>query len=87
MKKRTQQLIPELKPPVKIRLTEAEQDEADRNVAALRAARAAWQLGDIRDAENPCKHCGSDRIEILSDVTKGTHTWIPRCLTCRPMLH
>ena len=76
----------QLKPPVKVReLTPAEHAEAARNVAALRKQNASWKLGDQRDAENPCKHCGDDRVEVLMS-TVPVRTWVPRCLTCNPMV-
>ena len=67
-------------------LTPTQLREAARNVKTLQDARAAWKLGDQRDAENPCKHCGAGRTEFLNEITaKGCRVWETRCLTCRPM--
>ena len=83
----------QLKPPVKVReLTPAERAEAARNVAALRKQNASWKLGDQRDAENLCKQCGADRVEVLKNVAppgepKEQRVWDVRCLACRPMVH
>jgi hypothetical protein len=80
-------------------LTPAQLREAARNVKALQDARAAWRIGDQRDAENPCKHCGGERVEIMTDVTRAETraqraqvgdtrldiAWCVRCLVCRPM--
>jgi len=86
-------------PPSPKQLTPAQLAEAARNVKAMRDARAAWKLGDHRDAENPCKHCGVERVEIMTDVTSPEVreqramvgdtrldiAWCVRCLVCRPM--
>ena len=85
--------------PVSQPLTAAQLREAARNVKTLQDARAAWKLGDQRDAENPCKHCGFGRVEIMTDVTtrevreqrakagdpRIDIAWDVRCLVCRPM--
>jgi hypothetical protein len=63
-------------------LTAAQLEERDRNLAALRAERAAWHIGDTRPAENPCSACGRERIERLEEIaSEGGQTWAMMCVT------
>lgn len=75
-------------PPQPIKqLTPAEKAQATKSANAFRAERAAYKLGAQRDANNPCKVCRSDRVEILIHITpEGTREWTTHCLVCRPLL-
>ena len=63
-------------------LTASQLEERDRNLAAMRAERAEWRIGDTRPADNPCPACGRERIERLEDIaSEGGQTWATMCVT------
>lgn len=51
-------------------------------LAKVRAERARWRLGDLREADNPCPACKRERLERLECVEVGSgQTWSLVCTT------